>query len=81
VTLDEIRSMDKDVITPAIAAQVLNCNPHWIRVAAHQDKSLLGFPVILIRNRVKISEAPLVLSQLFLFCFRCLFRLRDCGIQ
>lgn len=56
MTLEDIRAMDCDCITPAAAAQVLKCNPHWIRVAAHQDKSLLGFPVVVIRSRVKIPR-------------------------
>ena len=56
MTLEELKKLDKDVITPAVAAQVLQCDPHWIRVAAHQDKSLLGFPVIILNSRVKIPR-------------------------
>lgn len=56
MTLDDIRAMDDDVITAEVASKVLKCNPHWIRVAAHQDKSLLGFPVVVIRSRVKIPR-------------------------
>ena len=60
MTLDDIRAMDKEIITPAIAAQVLNCDPQWIRVAAHQDKSMLGFPVTIIRSRVKIPRLAFI---------------------
>ena len=38
MTLDDIRRMGRAVITPAIAAQVLGCDPAHIRRA----KSLLG---------------------------------------
>lgn len=60
MTLEELKKLDKDVITPAVAAQVLQCDPHWIRVAAHQDKSLLGFPVIILNSRVKIPRLAFI---------------------
>lgn len=34
MTLDEVRELRTDIITPAIAAQVLSCDPAYIRVAA-----------------------------------------------
>lgn len=60
MTLEELKKLDKDVITPAEAAQVLQCDPHWIRVAAHQNKSLLGFPVIILNSRVKIPRLAFI---------------------
>ena len=60
MTLDDVKQMDADTITPAVAAQVLGCNPQWIRVAARQDKSLLGFPVVIIRSRVKIPRLAFI---------------------
>ena len=60
MTLDDVKRMDSDTITPAIAAQVLGCNPQWIRVAARQDKSLLGFPVVIVRSRTKIPRLAFI---------------------
>lgn len=58
MTLDDIRKMDTPTITPAIAAQVLNCDPHYIRVAAVQCPEQLGFPVTRLGNRTKIPRIP-----------------------
>lgn len=58
--LSDLKKMNTDVITPNVASKVLGCDPHWIRVAAHQDKSLLGFPVVLIGNRVKIPRKAFI---------------------
>lgn len=60
MTLNDIKAMESDVITPAIAAQVLKCDPNWIRVAARQDKTMLGFPVVLIGHRVKIPRMAFI---------------------
>lgn len=60
MTLNDIKTMESDVITPAIAAQVLKCDPNWIRVAARQDKTMLGFPVVLIGHRVKIPRMAFI---------------------
>lgn len=60
LTLDDLRGMTKETITPAVAAQVLQCDPQWIRVAARQDKARLGFPVVLIGSRVKIPRIAFI---------------------
>lgn len=60
MTLNDIKTMEADVITPAVAAQVLKCDPNWIRVAARQDKTMLCFPVILIGHRVKIPRLAFI---------------------
>lgn len=60
MTLQEVKNMDKEVITPAIAAKVINCDPHYIRVAAHNRPELLGFPVTLIGSRVKIPRLAFI---------------------
>lgn len=46
MTLEDIKKMDCETITPAVAAQVLGMNPHYIRVAARTKPELLGFPTI-----------------------------------
>lgn len=60
LTLREIKSLDQDMITPAQAAGVLKCDPHFIRLAARQCPECLGFPVVVIRSRTKIPRIPFI---------------------
>lgn len=58
MTLQEIESSSKDILTACEVAEVLSCDPQLVRcVAKHEPKSL-GFPVIVMRNRVKIPRLP-----------------------
>ena len=59
-TLDDIRAMSADVITPAQAASVLRCDPAYIRVAARDAPWVLGFPVVRVGNRVKIPREAFI---------------------
>ena len=54
----EILETDKDILTPAEAAPYLKCDPHSIRVQAHNNPDALGFPVIVIGTRVRIPRIP-----------------------
>lgn len=54
--LQQIESDTREILIPADIAPILECDPHDIRVAAHQKPELLVFPVILIGNRVKIPR-------------------------
>lgn len=58
--LDAIRQMETPTITPAQAAQVLGCNPHWIRLMAREKPNQLGFPVTVIKSRTKIPRIPFI---------------------
>ena len=58
--LDTIKAMESNCITPAVAAKALNCDPHYIRVAARQCPEDLGFPVIRLGNRTKIPRLPFI---------------------
>ena len=58
--LDVIRQMETPTITPAQAAQVLGCNPHWIRLMAREKPNQLGFPVTVIKSRTKIPRIPFI---------------------
>lgn len=58
--LEEIKAMTGDVITPAVAAGALGCDPHWIRLVAREDPKRLGFPVIVLRSRVKIPRLAFI---------------------
>lgn len=61
VTLAEIVKSDKPTLTVADVAEALGTDAQGIRVAAHQDASMLGFPVVMCgRNgrRVLIPRIP-----------------------
>lgn len=58
--LDAIRTIEKPTITPALAAQVIGCDPHYIRIAARQKPEQLGFPVIVVGTRTKIPRIPFI---------------------
>lgn len=56
--IEQIRNQDSPTITPALAATVIGCNPHLIRVQAQKAPHLLGFPVMRVGNRTKIPKGP-----------------------
>ena len=58
LTLDDLRGMEQETITPAVAAKVLRCDPNWIRVAARQGS--LDFPTVLLGHRVKIPRLAFI---------------------
>ena len=60
MTLKDVRKMEKETITPAEAAQVLGCDPHWIRLTARYHPQWLGFPVIVYRSRTKIPREAFI---------------------
>lgn len=55
-TLQEVRESDKVMLVPADVAPILGCDPYNINLQAQQDPSKLGFPVIVLRRRVKIPR-------------------------
>lgn len=60
MTLQDIKQMDKDVITPAEAAQVVGCDPQQLRLTAREKPENLGFPVIIVRSRIKIPRVAFI---------------------
>ncbi len=58
MTIKDIELMDVITLTPAQVASVLNSDPQQIRATAKQRPELLGFPVIIVGNRVKIPREP-----------------------
>ena len=58
MTIKDIELMDVVTLTPAQVASVLNSDPQQIRVTAKQRPELLGFPIIIVGNRVKIPREP-----------------------
>lgn len=53
-------TLKKDTLTPAIVADVLDCDPQYIRIATRQCPERLGFPVARIGNRVKIPRLAFI---------------------
>ena len=58
MTLKEIEESSKEVLTCAEVAQVLKCNPATLHMQAIKGPKKLGFPVIVMGNRVKIPRRP-----------------------
>lgn len=57
-TLDDLRNETKEMLVSEDVCGVLSCDPHWIRQAARERPELLGFPVVVMRSRVKIPRIP-----------------------
>ena len=56
-SIQDIIALERDYLTPAEIAGVLESDPQTIRVAARTEPQQLGFPVIVIGSRVKIPKA------------------------
>lgn len=58
-TLPELaQKMDREYFTPQEVSFVLGSDPQTIRLCARHRPELLGFPVVIIGNRVKIPRIP-----------------------
>ena len=60
MTLEEIKSMSSETITPSVASRVLGCDPQWIRIVAREHPHQLGFPVVVLGSRVKIPRVGFI---------------------
>lgn len=58
MTLQEIESSTKEVLTCQEVAPVLKCNPATLHMQAVEQPEKLGFPVIVMGSRVKIPRKP-----------------------
>lgn len=58
MTLQEIESSTKEVLTCTDVAPVLKCNPQTLHMQATKQPEKLGFPVIVMGSRVKIPRKP-----------------------
>lgn len=56
MTIDDIKKMDKEVLTPGDVAPLLGCDPNLIRHQARQDIKQLGFPASKMGTRIKIPK-------------------------
>lgn len=60
MTLDDIEKLDKEVLTPADIAPILECKPYAINVATKDGKNPFPFPIIRMGTRVKIPKRPFI---------------------
>lgn len=59
-TLEEIEALECEILTCAQIAPLLGACPQTLRLQATQRPELLGFPVIVAGNRVKIPKRPFI---------------------
>ena len=57
MTLDQVRAIDREYLLPSEVAKVLGTTGQGIRVWARMRPRELGFPIIIVGNRVKIPKA------------------------
>ena len=60
MTIEDIKKLDKDILTPCDVAPVLNCDPNIIRYQASKDIKQLGFPAAKIGTRIKIPKQAFI---------------------
>lgn len=57
-TIQYYQSLSRAYLLPEEAAALLGCTPQSVRTAARQRPELLGFPVNIMGNRVRIPRVP-----------------------
>ena len=60
MTIQDIKNMNKEILTPADIAPVLHCDPNVIRFQANKDIKQLGFPCSKIGSRIKIPRKAFI---------------------
>jgi hypothetical protein len=58
MTIPEIKSLNREMLTAVEVASIVGADPHLIRHQAHENPEALGFPVIVMKSRVKIPRIP-----------------------
>lgn len=60
MTIEDIKQMDKEILTPGDIAPILGCDPNLIRYQAKIDVNSFGFPVCKLGSRIKIPREAFV---------------------
>lgn len=60
MTIQDLKNMNKEILTPGDIAQILGCDPNIIRLQAKQDIRQLGFPASKIGSRIKIPRKAFI---------------------
>ena len=58
MTLEELAASGKPFFTPTDICGVLGCDPQTLRLMARQQPGKLGFPSMILGNRVKFPRIP-----------------------
>ena len=66
MTLDEIKSSTKVMLTPADVAEALGVDAQGIRVMAHEQPERLGFPVVVCGRNGRAVRIPRLAFMKFL---------------
>jgi len=56
MTLKDIEAMEAETLSPSQVGSIIGFNPQSIRIQAHENPELLGFPVICTKTRVRIPK-------------------------
>ena len=59
-TIEDIKRLNKDILTPGDIAPVLGCDPNLIRHQAKEDIKQLGFPASKLGSRIKIPRQAFI---------------------
>ena len=60
MTIQDLKELDKEVLTPGDIAPILGCDPNVIRFQAKQDIKQLGFPASKVGTRIKIPRLAFI---------------------
>lgn len=60
MTLDEIRTCGKEMLSPADISEVLGSDQETIRVTAKRYPERIGFPFTFIGNRMKVPKVGFI---------------------
>lgn len=60
MTIQDLKKLKKEVLTPCDVAPILGCDPNVIRFQARQDIKQLGFPAAKIGTRIKIPRRAFI---------------------
>lgn len=60
MTIQDLKELKKDILTPGDIAPILGCDPNVIRYQAEKDIKALGFSATKIGTRVKIPRLAFI---------------------
>lgn len=60
MTINDIESINREFLLISEIAPVLGADPQAIRCQAQVEPTKLGFPVVVIKSRIKIPKRPFI---------------------
>lgn len=60
MTLDDVKSMEKETLSLDETAAVIGCNAQSLRLQIKKDRAQLGFPVIVHGSRMVVPRRAFV---------------------